>query len=104
MGFGSGLLKLTSSLAVIVSMALVGVAAYTYSKLDAHVADLSLVRLSSIGSLFLGVIIFIFSILGYVGASSQSRCLLSVFFACLQVSGYLQESPFFLLKKCIYAY
>ncbi|WZN64157.1 hypothetical protein HKI87_09g57110 [Chloropicon roscoffensis] len=86
MGFGASLLKITSALSVIVSMVLVGVSAYVYRAQDPHIGQIALARVTVQGSLALGVLIFVLSVVGYWGASSKNRCLLHVFFALLQAA------------------
>merc|ERR1712224_1143897 len=86
MGFGAGLLKLTSALSVIVSLVLIGVSGYVYHKQDPHLGQIALARITVQGSLALGVLIFILSVVGYAGASSKSRCLIYLFFGALQTA------------------
>ena len=57
---------------------------YVYSTENVHVGQIVLNRVTVEGSLVLGVIIFLLSIVGYWGAHTKSRCLLSVFFSVLQ--------------------
>jgi len=85
MGFGAGFLKLTSSLSLLVSLALIGVSAYVYNVQDAHVGDIKLMKSTIIASIVLGSVIFIMSIVGYAGASTQSRTLLFIFFFVMQI-------------------
>merc|ERR1712176_698626 len=85
MGFGAGFLKLTSSLSLLVSLALIGVSAYVYNVQDAHVGDIKLIKSTIIASIVLGSVIFIMSIVGYAGASTQSRTLLFMFFFVMQI-------------------
>ena len=70
----------------IVSMVLVGVSAYVYRAQDPHIGQIALARVTVQGSLALGVLIFVLSVVGYWGASSKNRCLLYVFFALLQAA------------------
>merc|ERR1739848_470076 len=86
MGFGASLLKITSALSVIVSLVLVGVSGYVYRAQDPHLGQIALARITVQGALALGVLIFVISVVGYVGATSKNRCMIYIFFSLLQAA------------------
>merc|ERR1711907_519384 len=86
MGIGATLLKITSALSLIVSTALVGVSGYVYRHRNPHIGQIALARITVQAALGFGLLTFILSIVGYVGATKKNKCVLLFFFTFLQTA------------------
>eukprot|EP00212_Chloropicon_laureae_P004912 CAMPEP_0197498980 /NCGR_PEP_ID=MMETSP1311-20131121/60787_1 /TAXON_ID=464262 /ORGANISM="Genus nov. species nov., Strain RCC856" /LENGTH=183 /DNA_ID=CAMNT_0043044719 /DNA_START=540 /DNA_END=1091 /DNA_ORIENTATION=- len=86
MGIGATLLKITSALSLIVSTALVGVSGYVYRHQNPHIGQIALARITVQAALGFGLLTFILSIVGYVGATKKNKCVLLFFFTFLQTA------------------